>query len=117
MKYSNNEDKKKFCEYVGDVVLLGKETDSLFTKNFTNSVEKHSNSSDFHIGSNFFSTNVYSTARKAPMQKFIWPARDAELLKIKYQNIEIYNEGYRNFYTNYLSSSFQKCAILGIVAF
>jgi len=115
--YSNNEDKKKFCEYVGDVVLLGKETDSLFTKNFANSVEKYSNSLDFHIGSNFFSTNVCSTARKAPMQEFIWPTRDATLLKIKYPNIEIHNEGYKNFYTNYMTSSFQKCAILALWLF
>lgn len=115
--YSNNEDKKKFCEYVGDVVLLGKKTDSLFTKNFANSVEKHSNSMDFHIGSNFFSTNVCSTARKAPMQEFTWPTRDAMLLKIKYPNIEIHNEGYKNFYTNYLSSSFEKCAILALWLF
>lgn len=115
--YSNNEDKKKFCEYVGDVVLLGKKADSLFTKNFANSVERYSNSSDFHIGSNFFSTNVCSTARKAPMQEFTWPTRDATLLKIKYPNIEIHNEGYKNFYTNYMTSSFQKCAILALWLF
>ncbi|MCM1234952.1 MAG: AAA family ATPase, partial [Ruminococcus flavefaciens] len=115
--YSNNEDKRKFCKYVGDVVLLGKKTDSLFTKNFANSIEKNSETSDFHIGSNFFSTNVCSTAKKAPMQEFTWPSRDAVLLKIKYPDIEIHNKGYENFFTNYLSASFEKCAILALWLF
>ncbi|MDE6245283.1 MAG: AAA family ATPase [Treponemataceae bacterium] len=115
--YSNNEAKKKFSKYVGDVVLLGKKIDSLFTKNFANSVEKHSDSPDFHIGSNFFSTNVCATAKKAPMQEFTWPSRDALLLRIKYPDIEIHNNGYENFFTNYLSSSFEKCAILALWLF
>lgn len=89
--YSSNEAKKEFSKYVGDVVLLGKKVDSLFTKNFANSVEKHSDSPDFHIGSNFFSTNVCATAKKAPMQEFTWPSRDALLLRIKYPDIEIHN--------------------------
>lgn len=117
VNYSNNEDKKKFSKYVGDVVLLGKKIDSLFTKNFANSVEKHSDSPDFHIGSNFFSTNVCATAKKAPMQEFTWPSRDALLLRIKYPDIEIHNNGYENFFTDYLSSSFEKCAILALWLF
>lgn len=112
LDYSDNEDKKKFYKYVGDVVLLGRKTDSLFTKNFANNVGNYSVSNDFNIGSNFFSANICATAKNAPMKDFSWPSRDAKLLKIRYPNIEVHDKGYDNFFTNYLSSSFEKCAIL-----
>lgn len=110
--YKNKDAKKDFITFVGHVVLLGTDSDSLFTKNFSKSLSLVKDEPDFKINSNFFSTSACNIAKQTPEKEFNWPKRAPELISIKNTTITINESGYKNFFSTYLSSSNEKCAIL-----
>lgn len=66
---SKQEDKNLFIEFVGTVVAI---SDNYYTVNFYNSFKQ---SSDFSIGSNFFSVNAVKSSTINPKLEFKFPKR------------------------------------------
>lgn len=66
---SKQEDRNLFIEFVGTVVAI---SDNYYTVNFYNSFKQ---SSDFSIGSNFFSVNAVKNSTINPKQEFEFPKR------------------------------------------
>ena len=110
--YKNKTEKDDFAVFVGNVVLLGTNENSLFTKNFSASIDVRNNAPDYNVGSNFFSTNACKVAQEVPDSIKTWPTRAAILLTLKGSTLSTNQEGYNNLFKEYLVSSFEKSAIL-----
>ncbi len=110
--YKNKTEKDDFAKFVGNVVLLGTNENSLFTKNFSTSLDYRNNAPDFNVGSNFFSTNACKVAQEVPDSIKTWPTRTAVLLTLKGSTLTTNQNGYDNLFKEYLVSSYEKTAIL-----
>lgn len=88
-------DRDLFTECVGHIVLLSdpKSNEKFYTKNFSKSFGQ---STDFDIGSNFFSANAVSKSltSEKPIE---FPSRHPRLLICDKGNISIADDAYKNF--------------------
>lgn len=69
---SKKEDKKEFCSFVGAFVDVN---DNYFTSDFYFPLKPKSESSDYNVGSNFFSVNSVKTSRSNGGQIIKFPTR------------------------------------------
>lgn len=88
-------DRDLFTECVGHIVLLSdpKSTEKFYTKNFSKSFGQ---STDFDIGSNFFSANAVSKSLTSE-KPIVFPSRHPRLLICNKGKISIADDAYRNF--------------------